>query len=152
MRLGGVESKVKKVFPEGCKRGGPLESIKNLSTLLGFVAIFMSSSVFGANEPFFGGGLAPGEPTWHIHPFSFPLWEILFFGGGLFLVVSSCSSKRVVLAHAVLCLTWLAMGGIWVTYSIVFRPDYVFTLGVMGVFMAAQHALVAKLWIMEAGM
>lgn len=151
MRLERVESKVKKVFPKGFKRGGPLEAIKDLSRLLGFAAIFMSSSALGSNEPFFGGGLAPEEPTWHLRPFWFPLWEVLFFGGGLFLVASSHSSKRVVLAHTVLCLTWLAMGVIWVAYGIILRPDYVFTAGVMGVFMAAQHALVAKLWIMEAG-
>jgi hypothetical protein len=139
-----------KVFDFDGPNRGPLENIRSLNDLLGFIAIFFASFTFGYTDPFFGGGLGEGEPTWHIRPVEFPIWEVIFLFGGACLLISTHRSKHVILSHAFLFVAWMMFGITWMIYGTIYRPDYVFAIGVLGVFMSAQHALIAKLWAYEA--
>lgn len=127
----------------------PLDSLRSLSFLLGFTAMFMGSISMTFDRFPFGDGTLGEDPGWHIRPFDFPVWEFVFIGGGICLVAASYFLKMVAEAHACATIAWLTSGVTWIVYGIMFRPDYVFALGVLSVFMAGTHAIMFRLWSIE---
>lgn len=95
--------------------------------------------------------LDPGEMVglWHIDPLGFGIWDVLFPAAGIWLIVATFLTKGVIRAHMFAALVWLSMGTVWVTYSFMFRPDYVFGIGVLSIFVSAQHFVYARLWKAE---
>ena len=126
-----------------------VEGLKSISHLLGFNAIFMGSFFFGVR-----GILTwpdPGEMVglWHIDPLGLGIWDVLFPVAGIWLIVATFLMKGVVKAHMFSALVWLSMGVAWVTYSFLFQPDYVFGIGVLSIFVSAQHFVYTRLWKAE---
>lgn len=140
---------VERYLFRGSLEGEPMDSIRSLSFLLGFAAIFMASFAFNYDKPFFGGGDSSIDPIWHIRPAPFPLWEVVFLFGGVAVLVATYLGRGVVSSHWFLGVAWLTIGVTWITYGVLFHPDYVFALGVFSVFMSAQHAIMAKIWAFE---
>lgn len=125
----------------------PFESLRDLCYILGFISIFMGALSLSLEYPRVSDPNVPSSgPEWHLHPLPFPIWEIVFVGGGILLLLSTYFMKKMVLAHACMSVAWLSSGAVWVAYGIIFRPDYVFALGVLSLFMSAQHTILARLW------
>lgn len=128
----------------------PFSTLKNIGYLLGFMSMFMGSLSFSLKSPRFSDLSTPDiGPSWHLRPFPFPLWEIVFMVGGVLLLLSTYYMKHMVFAHVCGAIAWFFSGAVWVVYGILFRPDYVFAFGVLSLFMSAQHTVLAKLWRIE---
>lgn len=128
-------------------REEPFESLRNLCYILGFISIFMGALSLSLEYPKVANPNSPNiGPEWHLHPIPFPIWEIVFVGGGILLLLSTYFIKKMFLAHTCMSVAWLASGAVWVAYGIMFRPDYVFAFGVISLFMSAQHTILARLW------
>lgn len=128
----------------------PFSTLKNIGYLLGFMSIFMGSLSFSLKSPRFSDLSTPDiGPSWHLRPFPFPLWEIVFMVGGALLLLSTYYMKHMVFAYVCGATAWFISGVVWVAYGILFRPDYVFAFGVISLFMSAQHTVLAKLWRIE---
>ncbi len=125
------------------------EGLKNLGNILGLNAILMGSFFFGLDGLSTWPKNGDVVDLWHINPLGFGIWGVLFPVGGGWLIISTFLMKGVVKSHIFLALVWLVMGIVWVTYSFVFRPDYVFGIGVLAIFTSAQHFVYARLWKAE---
>lgn len=132
------------------KRRGTMDGIRSLNYVLGFLSIFVASSSFNYESEFLGGGLSDlGIPIWHIRPLPFPLMEILFFVSGLWMVLSTYFDKGVIGGYGSSFVVWMGVGMTWIVYAIMYHPDYVFTFGVMGLFISTMHVILAQIWSLE---
>lgn len=126
-----------------------LDSLKNMGYLLGFNSIFMGS-FFYSNERFFAWTKdSTMLEWWHIRPLGFAFWDVLFPAAGLWLMLSTMILKGVTKAHYFASAVWFSMGVIWVSYSLIYHPDYVFGTGILSLFISAQHLIYARLWKAE---
>lgn len=126
-----------------------VEGLKSLGHILGLNAILMGSFFFGGNGLFTWLANDSVVDLWHIDPLGFGIWDLLFPAGGIWLIASTFLMRGVVKSHLFLALVWLVMGIVWVTYGFVFRPDYVFGIGVLAIFVSAQHLVYTRLWKAE---
>ena len=126
-----------------------VEGLKNLGNILGLNAILMGLFFFGFDGILTWPDNDGDVDSWHLDPLGFGIWGFLFPAGGIWLLTSTFLMKGVVKSHIFLALVWLIMGIVWVTYSFVFRPDYVFGIGVLAIFTSAQHFVYARLWKAE---
>lgn len=126
-----------------------LDGLKNIGHLLGFNAIFMGS-FFYSSESLFSWVPQPSMiDLWHIRPFGLGVWDVMFFIVGLWLIISTLWVRGVFRAHIFASLVWFVMGAVWVAYSFVYQPSYVFGIGVLSIFISAQHLIYARLWKAE---
>ena len=128
---------------------GPLDSVRSLSYLMGFLSIFVASASFNFQSEFLGGPAEESLPIWHIRPLPFPVIEIIFLALGIWLLFSTYLGRTMISSHSVSALSWLAVGIDWIVYGIIYKPDYVFVFGVVAVFLAAQHVIIAHVWSLE---
>lgn len=126
-----------------------LDRVRNLSYLLGFLSIFFASASSNYQASLLGWPLGDGEPAWHIRPFSFPVFEVAYFVLGAWVVVSTWTGKWLTEAHYVTSAGWVITSLIWVTYGILYKPDYVFAFGIVALFLATLHVIVAQIWKIE---
>mgnify|MGYP006902696921 CR=1 FL=1 len=133
---------------EGTTKGS-IDSIRSLSYLMGFLAIFVASASFNFQSGFLGGPAEESLPIWHIRPLPFPIIEVIFLVLGAWLLLSTYFGRSMIASHAISALSWLAVGIDWIAYGIIYRPDYVFVSGVVAVFIAAQHVIIAHVWSLE---
>ena len=126
-----------------------VEGLKSIGHILGFNAILMGSFFFGVDGLLSWPANRDMVDWWHMDPLGFGIWDVLFPAGGIWLIVSTFLMKGVVKSHFFLALVWLVMGIVWVAYSFAFRPDYVFGIGVLAIFISAQHFVYTRLWKAE---
>lgn len=126
-----------------------LEGLKNISFLLGFNAIFIGSLFYGGDPVFPWVPARDVVDLWHIRPFGLGVWDVAFFIVGLWLIISTLSLRGVLRAHVFASFVWFVMGAVWVAYSLIHQPSYVFGIGVLSVFISAQHLIYAKIWKAE---
>lgn len=126
-----------------------LDRVRNLSYLLGFLSVFFASASLNYQSSLLGGPLDLEEPAWHLRPFPFPIFEIVYLILGGWVVASTWTGKWLTEAHYATSACWIITSLIWVTYGILYRPDYVFAFGIIALFLAAQHIIVAQIWKIE---
>lgn len=126
-----------------------LDGLKNIGHLLGFNAIFMGSFSYSSESLFSWVPQSSMIDLWHIRPFGLGVWDVAFFIVGLWLIISTLWLKGVFRAHIFASVVWFVMGAVWVAYSFVYQPNYVFGIGVLSVFISAQHLIYARLWKAE---
>lgn len=134
---------------QGPVTDGPMDSVRSLSYLMGFLAIFVASASFNYQSNFLGGPVSEAYPVWHIRPLPFPIIEVIFLILGTWLIVSTYLGRMMIASHFSSALAWLAVGIDWIVYGIIYTPDYVFVFGVVSVFLAAQHVIIAHIWSLE---
>lgn len=123
--------------------------LKSIGHILGFNAILMGTFFFGVEGLHSWPANSGVGEWWHIDPLGLDIWDVLFPVGGTWLIVSTFLMKGIAKSHLFLALVWLVMGIVWIAYGFVFRPDYVFGIGVLAVFVSAQHFVYIRLWKAE---
>lgn len=131
------------------KEDDTVEGLKSLGYLLAFNTIFMGSFFFGGGGTFTWPVSKGMVGLWHVDPLGFGIWNFLFPIAGIWLLASTVMMKGVIKAHLFSSLVWLAMGSVWIAYSLAVHPDYVFGIGVLSIFISAQHFVYARLWKAE---
>ena len=103
---------------QGPVTDGPMDSIRSLSYLMGFLAIFVASASFNYQTDFLGGPVAEADPMWHIRPLPFPIIELGFLALGVWLIASTHLGRTMVGSHISSALAWLVVGIDWIAYGL----------------------------------
>lgn len=126
-----------------------VEGLRSISHLLGFNSVFMGTFFLTNGSLISWPSEIEMVQWWSYNPLGFGLWDVLFPLSGILLIAATFFRRGVVKAHMLSALVWLAMGVLWVSYSFVYRPEYMFGVGVLAIFIAAQHFVYTRLWKAE---
>lgn len=118
-----------------------ISAMKSFSYLQALQALVMGVAFIGPSKPF-ASVMNADRALWYALTYkNLEVWDIVFLLGAIFLLISTARLQRLKVAHAVMTLIWFVFGAIWVYAGIITDQSYLFGLGLLSVFIGAQHAV-----------